>query len=133
MPVYGDGLNVRDWIHVEDHCRALSLVLQEGREGEIYNIGGTEKETTWKLLRPSLAYWENQNPWFVLLPIAQGTTGVMLLIFRRFKKIWAGRRSTLSKKALPKPFVGTSAMKSGGRGSRAEPIEIFTGNITKSD
>lgn len=40
LPVYGDGLNVRDWIHVEDHCRALSLVLQGGKEGEIYNIGG---------------------------------------------------------------------------------------------
>ena len=40
LPVYGDGLNVRDWIHVLDHCRALFLVLQEGKEGEIYNIGG---------------------------------------------------------------------------------------------
>lgn len=40
LPVYGDGLNVRDWIHVQDHCRALFLVLQEGKEGEIYNIGG---------------------------------------------------------------------------------------------
>jgi dTDP-glucose 4,6-dehydratase len=40
LPVYGDGKNVRDWIHVEDHCRALDLILHEGKEGEIYNIGG---------------------------------------------------------------------------------------------
>lgn len=40
LPVYGDGRNVRDWIHVEDHCRALDLVLRSGREGEVYNIGG---------------------------------------------------------------------------------------------
>ena len=40
LPVYGDGRNIRDWIYVEDHCRALDLVLQQGREGEIYNIGG---------------------------------------------------------------------------------------------
>ncbi len=40
MPVYGDGRNVRDWIHVSDHCQALDLILQQGREGEIYNIGG---------------------------------------------------------------------------------------------
>jgi dTDP-glucose 4,6-dehydratase len=40
LPVYGDGLNVRDWLHVEDHCRALELVLFRGRPGEIYNIGG---------------------------------------------------------------------------------------------
>ena len=40
LPVYGDGLYVRDWIHVEDHCRALLLVLEKGKAGEVYNIGG---------------------------------------------------------------------------------------------
>lgn len=40
LPVYGDGRNVRDWIHVSDHCHALDAVMQRGREGEIYNIGG---------------------------------------------------------------------------------------------
>ncbi len=39
LPVYGDGLNVRDWIHVEDHCAAIFSVLLEGRPGEVYNIG----------------------------------------------------------------------------------------------
>ena len=39
LPVYGDGLNVRDWIHVEDHCRAIMAVLRNGRPGEVYNIG----------------------------------------------------------------------------------------------
>ncbi len=40
LPVYGDGMNVRDWIHVEDHCRAVDLVRQKGRIGEVYNVGG---------------------------------------------------------------------------------------------
>ncbi|MDO4851340.1 MAG: dTDP-glucose 4,6-dehydratase [Actinomycetota bacterium] len=40
LPVYGDGLNVRDWLYVEDHCRAIDLVLTKGRVGEVYNIGG---------------------------------------------------------------------------------------------
>ncbi|MCP3064539.1 dTDP-glucose 4,6-dehydratase [Myxococcus sp. K38C18041901] len=40
LPVYGDGANVRDWLHVEDHCRALLLALEKGRAGEVYNIGG---------------------------------------------------------------------------------------------
>jgi len=40
LPIYGDGLYVRDWIHVEDHCRALELVLRKGKPGEIYNVGG---------------------------------------------------------------------------------------------
>ncbi len=45
LPLYGDGRNVRDWIHVTDHCRALDLILHQGRECEIYNIGGeSERE-----------------------------------------------------------------------------------------
>lgn len=40
VPLYGDGLNVRDWLHVEDHCRALDLVIAAGADGEVYNIGG---------------------------------------------------------------------------------------------
>jgi dTDP-glucose 4,6-dehydratase len=40
MPLYGDGLNVRDWLHVDDHCRGLELVIEKGRVGESYNIGG---------------------------------------------------------------------------------------------
>ena len=45
LPIYGDGLNIRDWIHVQDHCRALRVILEKGREGEIYNIGGEGERT----------------------------------------------------------------------------------------
>jgi dTDP-glucose 4,6-dehydratase len=45
LPIYGDGKNIRDWLHVDDHCRGVELVIQGGRDGEIYNIGGgTELE-----------------------------------------------------------------------------------------
>ena len=40
LPVYGDGKNVRDWLYVKDHCRAIDLILRHGKEGEIYNVGG---------------------------------------------------------------------------------------------
>ena len=54
VPLYGDGQNVRDWLHVDDHCHGIALVLDGGRAGEIYNIGGgtelTNKELTYKLL-----------------------------------------------------------------------------------
>ena len=43
LPVYGDGLNVRDWIHVLDHCRGLDMILQKGIPGEVYNIGANEE------------------------------------------------------------------------------------------
>ncbi len=45
LPIYGDGGNVRDWLYVEDHCRALLLVLQRGRVGERYNVGGNSERT----------------------------------------------------------------------------------------
>ncbi|WP_018682366.1 dTDP-glucose 4,6-dehydratase [Actinokineospora enzanensis] len=54
IPLYGDGLNVRDWLHVDDHCRGIQLVADGGRPGEIYNIGGgtelTNRELTSLLL-----------------------------------------------------------------------------------
>jgi len=45
LPVYGRGLNVRDWLHVEDHCRAIWLILERGRTGEVYNVGGRCERT----------------------------------------------------------------------------------------
>ncbi len=45
LPIYGDGGNVRDWLHVEDHCRGIELILDKGRDGETYNIGGGEQMT----------------------------------------------------------------------------------------
>jgi dTDP-glucose 4,6-dehydratase len=55
VPLYGNGLNVRDWLHVDDHCRGIALVLTKGRAGEVYNIGGgtelTNVELTHKILK----------------------------------------------------------------------------------
>ena len=51
LPIYGDGLNIRDWIYVDDHSRALDLVLHRGREGEIYNIGGRSEQTNLEIVK----------------------------------------------------------------------------------
>lgn len=62
VPLYGEGLNIRDWLHVDDHCRGIYLVLENGRSGEIYNIGGgtelTNKKLTELLLKASGASWD---------------------------------------------------------------------------
>jgi dTDP-glucose 4,6-dehydratase len=62
VPLYGDGLNVRDWLHVDDHCAGIELVRAGGRAGEIYNIGGgrelTNKELTGLLLDACGATWD---------------------------------------------------------------------------
>jgi len=51
VPVYGDGLNVRDWIHVEDHCAAILTVLEKGIPGQVYNIGGNNEQTNMEITR----------------------------------------------------------------------------------
>ncbi|GAB4235972.1 MAG: dTDP-glucose 4,6-dehydratase [Deltaproteobacteria bacterium] len=55
VPVYGDGRNVRDWIHVEDHSRAVEAVLECGRPGEIYNVGGGNERTNIEITKMLLA------------------------------------------------------------------------------
>ncbi len=63
VPLYGDGLNIRDWLHVDDHCRGIAIVLAGGRSGEVYNIGGgtelTNKELTEVLLDACGADWSS--------------------------------------------------------------------------
>ena len=51
LPLYGDGLNVRDWLHVEDHCSAIDLVLHQGKEGEVYNIGANCEKTNLQVVQ----------------------------------------------------------------------------------
>lgn len=51
IPIYGDGLNVRDWLYVEDHCSAIDLVLHSGKNGEIYNIGGNNEKTNVEIVK----------------------------------------------------------------------------------
>ncbi|MFD8480066.1 dTDP-glucose 4,6-dehydratase [Kitasatospora sp. NPDC059673] len=61
VPLYGDGANIREWLHVDDHCRAIQLVLTGGRAGEVYNIGGgneqTNRQITEQLLEHLGADW----------------------------------------------------------------------------
>ncbi|OAV68863.1 dTDP-glucose 4,6-dehydratase 2 [Bacteroidales bacterium Barb6XT] len=51
LPVYGDGTNVRDWLYVEDHCKAIDLVLHRGRAGEVYNVGGHNEKQNIEIVR----------------------------------------------------------------------------------
>ncbi|MDR1194101.1 MAG: dTDP-glucose 4,6-dehydratase [Peptococcaceae bacterium] len=51
LPVYGDGMQIRDWLHVHDHCAAIDTVLSRGRDGEIYNIGGDNEKANMEIVR----------------------------------------------------------------------------------
>ncbi len=54
LPVYGSGLNVRDWLHVYDHCSAIDLIIHEGKDGEIYNVGGNNEKSNIEIVKEIL-------------------------------------------------------------------------------
>ena len=63
LPVYGDGLNIRDWLYVEDHCKAIDMVLSNGKLGEVYNVGGHNERTNLHIIRTIIKYInENLDP-----------------------------------------------------------------------
>jgi dTDP-glucose 4,6-dehydratase len=72
VPIYGDGLNVRDWIHVEDHCAAVFDVLMQGRAGEIYNVGAENERTNLELVRAILSHLEKSEELIKFVPDRPG-------------------------------------------------------------
>ena len=56
LPVYGDGLNVRDWLFVEDHCKAIDMVIRQGVLGEVYNVGGHNERTNIQIVKKVISY-----------------------------------------------------------------------------
>ncbi|MGD7035569.1 dTDP-glucose 4,6-dehydratase [Methylotuvimicrobium buryatense] len=62
LPIYGAGMNVRDWLYVEDHCRAIETVLENGRIGEVYNIGGNNEKTNLEVVETICAVLDELMP-----------------------------------------------------------------------
>jgi dTDP-glucose 4,6-dehydratase len=86
LPVYGDGLQVRDWLHVEDHCVAIALALTRGKPGEVYNIGGNSETTNVEIVRAlcglvdqSLKLREDMRAAFPASPVVGGKRAVDLI------------------------------------------------------
>jgi dTDP-glucose 4,6-dehydratase len=61
LPVYGDGKNIRDWLHVYDHCTAIDLVLHDGKIGDVYNIGGNNEKENIEIVKIILKYLNKSN------------------------------------------------------------------------
>jgi dTDP-glucose 4,6-dehydratase len=90
LPIYGDGLNVRDWLYVEDHCRGISLVLERGIPGEVYNIGGSNERTNIEIVRTLCAMIDERfradptlSRAYPSAPSAQGRSAADLITFVR--------------------------------------------------
>jgi dTDP-glucose 4,6-dehydratase len=88
LPVYGDGLNVRDWLHVGDHCRGIEAVLKSGQQGEVYNIGGRSECTNLELVRDLCAIADRLlhanaalRARYPLCPASRGEASARLITF----------------------------------------------------
>jgi dTDP-glucose 4,6-dehydratase len=86
LPVYGDGLQIRDWLHVEDHCRAIVLALTRGRPGQVYNVGGNSELTNMHIVRTLCARLDAQfaqrpqlSSLFPDSPVVRGKTSDTLI------------------------------------------------------
>ena len=62
LPIYGDGLNIRDWLHVDDHCQGIDLVIKKGRVGETYNIGGNCEKTNMEVIEAICGLMDELSP-----------------------------------------------------------------------
>jgi len=72
VPIYGQGQNVRDWVHVEDNCRAIELVLKQGRPGSVYNIGGRCPKRNIEVVRTLLNLLAKTEEWIEFVPDRPG-------------------------------------------------------------
>lgn len=72
IPIYGDGMNVREWIHVDDHCRGVELVISKGKKGEIYNLGSGETYTNLELIKMLLKKLNRKTEEIFFVPDRKG-------------------------------------------------------------
>jgi dTDP-glucose 4,6-dehydratase len=61
LPVYGDGKQIRDWLYVEDHCKAIDLVFEKGKSGEVYNVGGHNEKENIEIVKLIINYLQEKT------------------------------------------------------------------------
>lgn len=121
LPVYGAGENIRDWLYVDDHARALHMIASRGRPGEKYNVGGRNERRNIDVVRRICALMDTLRPAGAPMPVSSPmspTAPVMTPATRSMPPSWkqnsAGRRTRPLKAALPEPYAGISTMNGGG-------------------
>ena len=128
LPVYGTGENVRDWLYVEDHCKAIDLILQKGKEGEVYNVGGHNEMKNIDIVKLISASRRASSP---TLQTARDTICAMPSIRRRSTMSSAGCPRPSSRTASTRPFNGIWTTSPGGRRSSRASTRITIRECTE--
>ena len=127
VPLYGDGMNIRDWLHVEDHCEAIWTVLMRGTPGEVFNIGGNNEITNRKLTETILK--EMGKDWAKASSqsrTAPATTAATPSTPQKSNANSAGSPNTASNNPSRRRSSGTPTIRIGGGRSRAGNISSIT-------
>ena len=124
LPVYGTGENVRDWLYVEDHCKAIDMILHNGRVGEVYNIGGHNEMRNIDIVKIICKALGKPESLITYVTDRKGMICVMPSIPQRFTESWAGflRRSLPTGFRRPSGGIWTTGR--GGRRSSAASTGI---------
>ena len=140
LPVYGNGSNVRDWLYVEDHVRALFLILRRGRIGAKYNVGGRNEQTNLSVVERICEHHGSISTprapaigaSFPLSPTGRDTTSATPSMPAVCRRNWDGARRRRSTPALKKPSAGISTTGNGGNrcgaASMRESVSVSPAN-----
>ena len=115
LPVYGKGENVRDWLHVADHCEAIDLVIHKGREGEVYNIGGHNERTNLEVVKTILKALDKPESLIRFVTDRPGHDMRYAIDPPRSRQSLAGSQSITLTQALNRPSSGTWTIRTGGK------------------
>jgi dTDP-glucose 4,6-dehydratase len=109
LPLYGDGLNVRDWIHVQDHCAAIDAVLHKGKPGEVYNVGARQEQPNLEIARMILKLLGKDEKLITFVEDRPGHDRRYAIDPSKLEKQLHWHLKSRSMPACRKPSIGTAA------------------------
>ena len=133
LPVYGEGLNVRDWLYVEDHCKAIDLIIHNGRVGEVYNVGGHNEKQNIEIVK--IICKELGKPQSLITHVGDRKGHDMRYAIdpTKIHKSWAGYPKLSLKTASRKLSSGILRTESGGRTSFLVSIRAIMSKCMGTD
>mgnify|MGYP000621158429 CR=1 FL=1 len=133
LPVYGTGENVRDWLYVEDHCKAIDLIIHNGRVGEVYNVGGHNEKTNLEIVKIICKELNKPESLITFVGDRKGHDMRYAIDPQRSTTSSDGSQRPSLRTASRRQSNGTLITVSGGRQSSAESTRTITRRCTRID
>ncbi len=130
LPVYGDGMQVRNWLHVSDHCRGMDVVLRDGKAGETYNIGGPDELPNMDVVRTIIELTGRDESLIQYVKDRLGHDRRYSLSSEKTMPTWAGRPRSTSRRDSQRPSTGIATTLGGGSRSARATIATTTSAST---